>query len=89
VRSSCAESAPPGARSLAFSGSSEATVYRWVAQEEVDLGERPGTHSDEHGELSKARARIRELEAELALTRKASALFGEGEDRPAPKGSTR
>lgn len=70
-------------------GISEATIYRWVAQEEVDLGERPGTRSDEHGELSKARARIRELEAELELTRKASALFGEGEDRPTPKGSTR
>ena len=70
-------------------GVSEATMYRWVAQEEVDLGERPGTRSGEQGELSKARARIRELEAELELTRKASALFSEGEDRPAPKGFTR
>jgi transposase len=70
-------------------GISEATVHRWVAQEEVDLGERPGVHSGEHIELSKARARIRELEAELELTRKASALFSEGEERPAPKVSTR
>jgi hypothetical protein len=38
---------------------SEATVYRWIAQEEVDLGERPGTRSGEHVELSKANARIR------------------------------
>jgi hypothetical protein len=29
------------------------------------------------------------LEAELELTRKASALFSEGEERPTPKGSTR
>ena len=70
-------------------GVSEATVYRWIAQEEVDLGERPGVRSGEHIELSKARARIRELEAELELTRKASALFGESEERPAPKVSTR
>jgi len=70
-------------------GVSEATVYRWVAQDEVDVGERPGTRSGEHVELSRARARIRELEAELELTRKASALFSEGEERPAPKGSTR
>lgn len=70
-------------------GVSEATIYRWVAQEEVDRGERPGVRSGEHSELRKARARIKELEAELELTRKASALFSEGEDRPAPKGSTR
>jgi transposase len=70
-------------------GVSEATVYRWIAQDEVDLGERPGTRSGEHVELSRARARIRELEAELELTRKASALFSEGEKRPTPKGSTR
>jgi transposase len=70
-------------------GLSEATIYRWVAQEEVDLGERPGLRSNEHIELSRARARIKELEAELELTRKASALFSEGEERPAPKGSTR
>src|ERR1019366_7523853 len=70
-------------------GVSEATVYRWIAQDEVDLGERPGTRSGEQVELSRARARIRELEAELELTRKASALFSEGEERLAPKGSTR
>jgi transposase-like protein len=70
-------------------GVAEAIVYRWVAQDEVDLGERPGVRSGEHVALSKARARIKELEAELELTRKASALFGEGENRPRPKGSTR
>lgn len=66
-------------------GISEATVHRWIAQEKIDLGERPGVRSGEHIELSKARARIRELEAELELTRKASALFSEGEEQ----GSTR
>jgi transposase-like protein len=69
-------------------GVSEATIYRWVVQEEVDLGERPGMCSGEHVELSRARARIKELEAELELTRKAAALFDE-QQPPAPKGSTR
>lgn len=73
-------------------GVSEATVYRWIAQEEVDLGERPGVRSGEHAELSRARARIKELEGELELTRKASALFEEQEEGRRvvrPKGSTR
>jgi len=70
-------------------GVAEATVHRWIAQEEVDLGERPGVRSGEHQELSRARARIKELEAELELTRKAAALFDEQQGRVAPKGSTR
>jgi transposase len=70
-------------------GVAEATVYRWIVQDEVDLGERPGVRRGEHVALSKARTRIKELEAELELTRKASALFGGDENRPRPKGSTR
>jgi transposase len=62
-------------------GVSEATVYRWIAQEEVDLGERSGVRSGEHAELSRARAQIKELESELELTRKVSALFEEQEQR--------
>lgn len=57
-------------------GVSEATVYRWVAQDEVDLGERPGTRSGEHVELSRAQPRIRALEAQLELTRKGPASDG-------------
>ncbi len=37
---------------------SEATVYRWIAQDEV-VGERPGVRSGEHVELFEARAWIR------------------------------
>jgi transposase len=70
---------------------SEATVYRWIAQDEVDLGERAGVRSGERVELSEARARIKELEAELELTRKAAEIFEEQEGRRVvrPKGSTR
>ena len=68
-------------------GVSEATVYRWREQDRVDRGEQPGLSSVERVELGQARRRIRELEAELEITRKASALFAEGEVRP--KGSSR
>ena len=65
-------------------GVSEPTVYRWRAQ---DRGERPGLSSVERSELAQARARIRELETELEIAKKASALFVAGE--VGPKGSTR
>ena len=68
-------------------GVSEATVYRWREQDRIDRGEQPGLSSVERVELAQARRRIRELETELEITKKASALFAEGEVRP--KGSTR
>ena len=46
-----------------------------------------GLSSTERVELAQARRRIRELEMELEITKKASALFAESEVRP--KGSTR
>ncbi len=68
-------------------GVSEATVYRWREQDRVDRGERPGLSSAERSELAVARRRIRELETELEVTKKASVLFAESGVRP--KGSTR
>ena len=79
-----------GARSASWLveiGVSEATVYRWRSQDRVDRGEQPGLSSLERVELAQARRRIHELETELAITKKASALFTEGELRP--KGNTR
>jgi transposase-like protein len=68
-------------------GVSEATVYRWRAQDRIEHGERPGLSSVDQSELAQARRRIRELETELEITKQASALFSAGEVRP--KGSTR
>jgi transposase len=68
-------------------GVSEATVYRWRSQDRIDRGESPGLSSVERTELAQARRRIRELETELEITRKASALFAAEEVRP--KASTR
>ena len=44
-------------------GVSEATVYRWRAQDRIDRGERPGLSSGERSELARARRRIRESRA--------------------------
>jgi|688.fasta_scaffold377064_1 transposase-like protein len=57
---------------------SEATVYRWKAQDSVDRGVRPGLTTAEAADLRAARVRIAELEAELAATKRASELFAEG-----------
>lgn len=56
----------------------EATVYRWVRQERIDRGELVGTSTADNAELQAARRRIAELESELAIVRRASALFEEG-----------
>src|SRR5262245_9827956 len=68
-------------------GVSEATLYRWRTQDQVDRGERVGRSSLERVELAEARRRIRELETELAIVKQASALFVEGVVRP--KGGSR
>jgi transposase InsO family protein/transposase-like protein len=59
-------------------GLAPATVHRWKAQDLIDRGLRPGTPTQERGELAAARQRIRELETELELVKKAAALFEEG-----------
>ena len=41
-------------------GLTEATVYRWKAQDLIDRGVKPGTSTSEQGELAAARRRIRE-----------------------------
>jgi transposase-like protein len=56
----------------------EATVYRWVRQDRIDRGELAGTSSVDNAELRAAKRRIAELESELAVVKRASALFDEG-----------
>lgn len=68
-------------------GVSAAAIHKWVRQDQVDRGERPGITTPESIELAKAKKRIRQLEEEVAILKKASKLFGE--DRPHPKGFTR
>ena len=69
-------------------GISPATLFRWKEQALIDAGVRDGVPSIESDELASARARIAALEAELALTRDACALFDDQSVVP-PKGRSR
>ena len=64
-------------------GVSGQTIYNWRNQDLVDRGLRPGVITAESVELAAARRRIRELECELAVTRRANGLLREQLD---PKG---
>lgn len=59
----------------------------WVKQDRIDRGEIPGTSTVESRELRKARRRIRELEDEAGILRRANAMLGSGAHDL--KGSTR
>lgn len=62
-------------------GSSE-TVRKWVRQAEVDAGARPGTTSEESGELKRLRRENAELRRANAILKTASAFFAAELDRP-------
>jgi transposase-like protein len=67
-------------------GVAGATIYRWLDQDRINHGEKPGATSTQNTELTAARKR--ELEHELELVRKAAAIFDE-QEKIRPKGSTR
>jgi transposase len=64
-----------------------ATIYNWVKQDRIDRGEIPGVSTQESKELVRARRRIRELETEVEILRRAHELLGK--DVLRPKGPTR
>lgn len=68
-------------------GMTEATIYNWLRQERIDRGEIPGTGTDTALELAAARRRIRQLETELAVSRKVNEVFLE--QGLSPTGSSR
>lgn len=65
---------------------SDQTIYNWRRQDRIDRGLQPGRRTAENGELAKAKKRISELEAELAIGRRAMELLKE---KTSPKGGTR
>jgi transposase len=67
-------------------GVSEQAIYGWRRQERIDRGLEPGLSTAEKAELAAARRRIRELEAELAVHRRAAGLLKETND---PKAGSR
>ena len=66
-------------------GISNQIIYVWRRQDEVDRGLAPGLSSAEREELAAAKRRIRELETELAIHRRAAELLKEQAD---PKGGS-
>lgn len=68
-------------------GMTEATIYNWINQEKVDRGEVAGQSTEQALELKAAKRRIRELETELAVSRKVNEVFLDQD--LAPKASTR
>jgi transposase len=62
------------------------TIYNWRNQDQIDRGLKLGVTSKEAAELTAARKRIRALETELAVVRRANELLKEQTD---PKGGGR
>ncbi|MFC9634422.1 transposase [Streptomyces mirabilis] len=67
-------------------GISDRTIYVWRRQRLIDTGQLPGTTSSDLSELAAARKRLAELEAELAIHRRAAELLGEV---TSPKGGSK
>ena len=65
---------------------SQESIYAWRRQDRIDRGELPGLSSVENSELTVARRRIAQLEAEIAVHRRASELLGKVVP---PKGGSR
>jgi putative transposase len=56
-------------------GMSEAVIYGWLKQDRIDRGEAPGLSTEGQMELAAAKRRIRQLETELAVSRKVNEVF--------------
>lgn len=51
------------------------SVRRWVRQDEVDRGQRPGVTSEENEEIKRLKAKVRRLEEDNEILRRASIFF--------------
>mgnify|MGYP003477650426 FL=1 len=68
-------------------GISQASIYMWLTQEKIDRGEIEGERTDQALELAAAKKRIKQLETDLAVSRKVNEIFLDQDI--APKASTR
>ena len=59
-------------------GISETTVQNWVSKAEVDEGVKPGLTSSEHAENRELKKRVRLLEQENEVLRRAAAYLSQG-----------
>jgi transposase-like protein len=65
----------PVARTARDLGISESCLRNWMERDAVDSGRNPGPTTDEHKELVELRRRIRLLEMEVEILKRASAYF--------------
>jgi len=65
-------------------GMSEGAIYGWLKQQRIDRGEQPGLSTEGQMELAAAKRRIRQLETELAVSRKVNEVFLEQNLPPKP-----
>jgi transposase-like protein len=63
-------------------GVSAAALHNWVRQDRIDREEIPGLTSRESAELARAKKRIRELELEVEILRRASKFLEVGQHDP-------
>lgn len=54
---------------------SEQTLRNWRKQQQIDQGEREGLSTDEQEELGRLRSKVKILEQEKEISRKATAFF--------------
>ncbi|PRZ11817.1 transposase-like protein [Nesterenkonia sandarakina] len=52
-------------------GIHEVTLHSWLRQDDIDHGLRPGHTTQEAAELRAARARVRQLEQDISILRRA------------------
>ncbi len=65
----------PLLRSLGTSEACEATLHNWLKKADIEDGSRPGVSVAEAAELRDAKKRIRLLEQENEILRRAAAFF--------------
>lgn len=53
------------------------TLYAWLKKADVDVGKRPSTAAEHSAELAAAKRRIKTLEQEVEVLRKAAAYFSQ------------
>lgn len=58
-------------------GIHEVPLHSWLRQDDIDQGRRPGATTQESAELRAARQRIRQLEQELSILKRAQVWLNE------------